>query len=487
MAPTDDVGAGAWMDQRFDDPLHQRLDRLEGKGRAALTAVARRAAWIDAVRIAARASLVAPLVLLLLAFVRPIDPLAAVALCVLVPVGVLVATYGLRAARIRVAREAALAWLDQAAALKDRAVMAAEFARDGRGDGFRAAALDEAQPWLDRAEAVSSAAPPAPAMGPRVWAWPLLAALLLGAALLLDPARSGGHSRDAASPLRRIAAAIGISPAGQVAPSPGGTSPAQRSAGGNAGGAAAGTVGQADAATAAAGTATGLGSDGAAADGRSAATQSAGRAGASPSAAGAANGAGDAGRGDAAASPPQASNRQQGEAPSPGQAKAGDTLAADTRATPPQGGSSTAGGAAPAAGTPPATPKTSGDDGRQQGGSRNRTASGQQSSGPGSQGNNNSGQGSNRGNGQEGVKRARGTSSLLLAVPMEDRVIGTVNAGRIAATTRIAPPRSVAAGVVAAEGRGAGAPQAGRIPHGGRTVQEDRMLERYFRRAGVDR
>ncbi|MGQ7398829.1 hypothetical protein ACTGZU_11755, partial [Streptococcus suis] len=66
------------MDQRNDDPLHRRLDRLEDKGRAALVAVARRVAWADAVRIAARVSVAAPLVLMMLAFFRPIEAGAAI-------------------------------------------------------------------------------------------------------------------------------------------------------------------------------------------------------------------------------------------------------------------------------------------------------------------------------------------------------------------------------------------------------------------------
>lgn len=486
MVPVEGIGAGALMDQHGDDPLYRRLDRLEGKARAALVAGARRAAFADALRVGARASVVAPVVLLLLTLVRPIDARAAILLCVAIPCLVLGAAYGLRVARLRVSREAALAWLDRAAGLKDRAVIAAEFARDDSPDGFRAAAIDEARPWLDGAEAATLAATPAPIADPRLWAWPAVAAVLLAGALLIDRGSPGPRGADASTPLRRIAAALGVRPAGQERLAANDASTAQHSAPGGAGGAAPGSGGPAGSTSAAAGTAAGNGSTGAGA-GRPAAAMSAGDAGASPAAAAAAGGAGAAGRGAASGLDGRAKDGGQAGTPAGASSKTADAMAADTRATTPQGAAGGAAAGTPPGGAPPASPKA-GDDGKQQqSGSRNRSASGQQSSGPGSQGNTPSGEGSNRGNGQEGVKRARGAASLLLAVPMEDRVIGTVNAGSIAVTTRDAPPRSMASGVVAAQSRGSGAPQAGTIPHRPRTVQEDRMLERYFHRAGVDR
>lgn len=170
------------MDQRNDDPLHRRLDRLEDKGRAALVAVARRVAWADAVRIAARVSVAAPLVLMMLAFFRPIEAGAAILCAVAIPCVVLAMVYGLRVARLRVPRAAALAWIDRTAALKDRAVIAAEFAGAAGHDGFRAAAIDEARPWLERAETAPLAPPSAPMLSGRLWAWPACAALILSLA-----------------------------------------------------------------------------------------------------------------------------------------------------------------------------------------------------------------------------------------------------------------------------------------------------------------
>ena len=164
------------------------------------------------------------------------------------------------------------------------------------------------------------------------------------------------------------------------------------------------------------------------------------------------------------------------------------TGAPESRATPATGVQGGAGSAM--AGAPPAARRgASGQEAQQGSGSRSRQSSGSQASGSGSQSSNNNGnqQGSTRGNGTEGMKRARGSTTLMLAVPMQDRLIGTVNAGAVSSTTREAPPRTMAAGIVAAQDRGTGGGQVGRIRHGGRTAQEDRVLEGYFRRPGVDR
>ncbi len=158
-----------------------------------------------------------------------------------------------------------------------------------------------------------------------------------------------------------------------------------------------------------------------------------------------------------------------------------ETAAAVSRATAAKSAANGAAATPSLAAAPPAAPHhAGGNDGQQGGTSRKRDQSGQQSSGPGSRGNN-SQQGSNRGTGQEGIKRARGSSSLMLAVPMEDRVIGTVNAGSVSSTTRNAPPRPCRPASSRRNRAATGRRKAGRILHGPRTVQEDRMLERYFR------
>lgn len=479
------------MNHRSDGLLHQRLDRLEDKGRGALAAAARRAAWSDAISIAARASIVAPLVLLGVALVRPVAVLPAVLVCVVVPLSVLARAYATRAARIRVERDAALALVDRALALKDRASTTAEFADSDGRDGFRDAAMQEAQPWLDRAAAmaVSLRAAPAPRHRHRHWLFPLIAVLALVAALSIDRAAPGVSDCASPTPLRRIALALGLRPAvPTVVAKP--TADADRSAGGmaqvgstNRSGTDAGKVGRAQ-------TAGGAADGGAgAADAASRVAAAAGDAAASPAAPGPVGGAGAGAKAGAAAN----TMPQSGAQPDARQeaatldARDAETAAAVSRATAAKSATNGAAATPLLAAAPPAAPRNAGgNDGQQGGTSRKRDQSGQQSSGPGSRGNN-SQQGSNRGTGQEGIKRARGSSSLMLAVPMEDRVIGTVNAGSVSSTTRNAPPRAMSSGIVAAQSRGNGQAQAGRILHGPRTVQEDRMLERYFRRAGVDR
>lgn len=139
------------------------------------------------------------------------------------------------------------------------------------------------------------------------------------------------------------------------------------------------------------------------------------------------------------------------------------------------------------AGAPPAPSAQAGREGNQSGRSSSRSQQGQQASGAaGTAGNANSQQGSRGGNGQQGLKRAHGTATLLLAVPMEDRVIGTANAGQVSSTTQNAAPRPMRTAPFAAGVRGDGRADSGEIGHRQRTAQEEHMLERYFRRAGTD-
>ncbi|MEH3036626.1 MAG: hypothetical protein PGN23_09105 [Sphingomonas adhaesiva] len=482
------------MDHRVGDPLHGRLDTLEGTGRAALLAAARRVARGAALRAAALASVAAPLMILLAAFVRPVDAVAAVLVSVAVPPIVFAAVWARRMAGVRISRATALGWLDRSAGLKDRARTAAEFLDDAQPDAFRAAAIDEARPWLERAEPAMPSAMHAPVRPAWWWALPLAAIGMLVAALLIDRGSSDGRDAPGRSPLRQIATALGVRTEPRADRPTETASTASRGARGPSDGTAAatGAVGaRAGRAGAAGGDRRSGGADGSPSRDAASGAASPGGSDASASASGPAGAAGDAGSaktgGATAAGQPARADDARAQRTAEA-AKGSSAAATATRAQPPQGGASAAAAASTQSpGAPPAAQKAGGTDPQQQSGSRNRSSSGQQSGGPGSAGNTNSSQGSNRGTGQEGLKRARGSSSLLLAVPMEDRVIGTINAGSVAASTRRAPPRSMAAGTVAAQSRGAGAPQVGRILHRPRTVQEDRMLEGYFRRAGVGR
>ncbi|MGE7205431.1 hypothetical protein ACQKJZ_07105, partial [Sphingomonas sp. NPDC019816] len=201
------------MDDRSDGLLHQRLDRLEEKGRATLAAAARAAAWRRAVDLAARSAIVVPVLVLIVAVLRPVPALPAMLFAVVVPLIVLVAAVAVRMARFGVERRAALAVIDRSLGLKDRSVIAAEFLADDRRDGFRRAALQEAMPWLERAGSTPMEMEADPARRDRYrWVLPLLGLAILVAALAIRPSPSPGPGTQEPSALRRIAMAMGLSP-----------------------------------------------------------------------------------------------------------------------------------------------------------------------------------------------------------------------------------------------------------------------------------
>jgi hypothetical protein len=397
---------------------------------------------------------------------------------------------GVRMARFRVERRAALAQVDRSLALKDRAVVTAEFLAADRRDGFRAAALQEAAPWLDRAISAPVAVAGGAQAAPRHrWVVPLLSLVLLVAALNVSPSLRTRPAGQASSTLGRIAMAIGVRPVTDAADASRQAANAEVAATG-ASGAVAGAGSTAGTGTAAAGTGA-MGKSGAAASASHAPlgqSDSGGDAGSEASGTGRSDGSGAAGRmGDArsdrqAGDPPR--DRQDAEVK---QGQADGATAPESRATPPgRPQSSAAAGLSAAAGAPPQPRPPGSNQSQPRSGARSRPQSGQQSEGANSSGRSNNGQqGSNRGNGSEGIKRARGSSSLMLAVPMEDRVIGTINAGSVSTTTRNAPPRAMASGRVAAQARGTGPGPGASVAERTRSVQEDRLLERYFARAGV--
>ncbi|MEG3090252.1 hypothetical protein [Sphingomonas sp. PB1R3] len=481
------------MDDRSDELLHQRLDRLEEKGRATLAGAACTAAWRAGIDLAMRTAIVVPVLTLVMAMMRPVAVLPAIIFAIVVPLVVLLVAVAVRMARFQVERRAALALVDQSLALKDRAVIAAEFLADDRRDGFRRAALQEAMPWLDRAASTPvHAEARAVEQGWRRWVIPALALVILVVALTIRPSSPVPSGVAEPSALQRIGAALGLRADGpevqadrngQDAEGHGRDASSAMAAGGVAGGSRMGAAGAAAMTKAGAspgGSATPLGQSQSGGNGASA---SSGNGGAdSPGAAGRSADADHAGQ-----SGKTAEGQRSGEPKMAGDSQA---TAPENRATPPQGNQSGAGASVSTpSGAPPAPRNPGGSQDQQRSGSRNRQQSGQQSQGSGSSGraNNNGQQGSNRGDGQEGAKRARGSSSLMLAVPMEDRVIGTVNAGAVSSTTRNAPPRAMASGTVAAQARGAGQGPGAALPERTRSVQEDRLLERYFARTGVDR
>jgi hypothetical protein len=68
---------------------------------------------------------------------------------------------------------------------------------------------------------------------------------------------------------------------------------------------------------------------------------------------------------------------------------------------------------------------------------------------------------------------------------MQDRLIGTANAGPVESVVRRAEPGRSSAATGRVGDRGIASGTAGRIPHRATTAQERLLLERYFRRGPV--
>ena len=473
--------------------LRQQVEMLGDRGRRAIDAAARHDALIGAVIDASRAAPVVPLFLLVLALIRPIGASLVLNAAILAPLGVLGWSYVRRMMRHSVMDASALALVDHTLALKDRARTTSEFLQREQRGGFHEAALAEAQPWLQRASDASLGDVSAARTLPRSSGVMVCVALALTILALVVDHHADASDRSTARPLAGLARAIGLDAAssnnedrslvpenadraaggGPIAASGGGASLTGRSL--REGGSARGGAGNSGSGDGAAtrpdddASADNLGAAGGPASGDGAAGGRAGDGGSAP--------AGSAQKSD------RSGVRQPGDAPD---MRGASQSSAEALAAPPVGSRSAGLASSSQAGSPP--PQSSGgNDARQGSGRANRQSRSQQSSGSGGEGRNNGGrQGSNRSSGQEGVKRARGLSSMMLGVPMEDRVIGTVNSGQVSTTLRDAAPRAIPAGTVAAGSRGRGQAMIGAVDRAPRTAQEDRVLERYFKREGVE-
>lgn len=105
-----------------------------------------------------------------------------------------------------------------------------------------------------------------------------------------------------------------------------------------------------------------------------------------------------------------------------------------------------------------------------------------QSQGGSSQGN---GQGQQGNGDEEGIKRSRGISGLMLGVPMEDRLRGIPNAGRIRQFNQPGGSASPTAGN-AAQARGTGIGDSGELVHLATSASEQRLVRDYFLRQRQD-
>ncbi|GAA3718196.1 hypothetical protein GCM10022268_28180 [Sphingomonas cynarae] len=516
------------MTEDFGATLHTRLDAMEARGRSHLIAVARRDALRDAVSIAIRIAPVAPLIFTILAFVDPLPVALVATVSLAVPLVAAAILYARRRAQIRIGRPDALALFDCGLDAKNRVAITAEFLEGPAPTGFRAAAVAEAAPWLARAQAMPL---DKPAVTPvlrqvlrRRWPFVLVALLLLVLALSLhwhsgsavtpqqmpdvtDTGRAalanGGSATSAPDDgvLASIAATLrdrlGIAAStGSAAGDPSSTAVDRNRAAGATGGVAS-QAGEAAAAQAAAGV--GAGATAEAASGRGGAGQAGGSSGASGRDAGAVAGESSPttdGAGSADGSRPNGDDRRRpndiaaaGRLATTPAASARQEAAArranDKRQSPSETGQGAPPGASGSA-NPPDPRAASGS--RSEQGEQQR----QQSSKPGEEGqqqDQGSGQSPGRGNNtpgsaQDALKRSRGLSTLMLAVPTVDRLAGTPGNAPSQVTTRRVPPQSRNAGVVAAGARGTQAGDAGLVPHRPATAHEERLVREYFRRTG---
>ena len=477
------------MIQGVDDGLRRRLDRLETRGRHALLTTTRRRAVRRALAWAAPASAAGPLLLALSApFVAP-----TVAGVLIAAVGAPLAAgvFGYMRARQATSRTrtAALALLDHRLRLNDRLQTSDEFERLDRRTAFHDAALQEAAPWVARAQDSDVGDDDgALRLGrSRLWLWPAAGILCLAAAFAVPQ-----FWPEAAAPANPAAAAVSPRSAAVAAPEARSenTTPIA--------GAASPTAPGRDVEGT---TRPGLDKPGAGlaaafqrlmarlSPSRSAAASAqdaAARAGApSQSAAGQGEGRGRGGQGAAGNSASSSGAGQDREArqPQDDEQTPGEAMAQDKTDAPasqaPGGQSSGARQNAPSAARPQPQDSGSGQSQSGEGQQPGRSRRGDQNQSGREQG---GGQGENGGQSgpETGLKKGRGVSSLMLATPMQDRLGGMASPGRIRTTTRDGAPQPLPANGVRAQDRGMARGEAARTAPLAASAQEQRATRDYF-------
>ncbi|VFR21678.1 Phage tail fiber protein [plant metagenome] len=474
--------------------IARQLDTLADAGRRSLSHVAHRAALERAVRWAAPAAVPAPLLFCLASAFSRVDVVWMLLVSAAVPLSVQVAAYVVFRSRQVIDRRAALGVFDARLQAGDRIGSADQFLHEGHGDGFRAAAVQDAQPWIERALALPAKALDAGRLDwpRRAWVFPLAALALLGLAMLLPGARGPwidemGSSSAAASPQALLTqqpetvAGDAQRPVGSEDAEHSGASAAiQPGEGGGAAPAAGGDASQSGARP----SSPGPQRDGGRMAPRGAAASASSETVANaPVVAASANSAGRAMAASAEAlqrptpSQVQADGGEGGDG-EPGIDSRGANPLEDTADSPAQAGLPSTG----SRGNPPPSQPRAGEQGPSQPSQRNPSQRGDQGQGQGQgQGNREGQQGQGRSAG-EGIKRTRGVSGLLLGVPMEDRLIGTANPGRIKSLPRPAQPTATQTTPDRAQARGEGHGDAGEIIHRPSGAEDERLVRDYFMR-----
>lgn len=473
-----------------DAALAQQLDALARQGQRLLDRAALRVAVQRGLRWALAGSAVGPALALMVAFWVQLPMARWLLGCALLPV--LLAALPLLGLRrgASLQRHAALALLDRRAGAQDRLTAADQFLAERSLDGFRQAALRDAQAWIGPARQASQAPIAVQSRPIERWrfAMPVLAAALLLAAALVSGQRAGAAAARDASVGRGSAGVstpvLAPTDADRTRIPPADVQRAATPAG----------RGRSDAAQPSAqdiGSANPQMRPGAAQgeSGKTAAAAAA-RSAASTSASG---GAGEAKDAAAAASSPNDGAGLPADAEQQRQMDDAAMSASDAAAASGNGDGMPEAGAISRERQPLTQPAQSalspGAGAAQppsQSGSDPGQASRQQSSERGDQGQSqgdgqHNGQGQGQGQGTDGaLKRTRGLTGLLLGVPMEDQLTGTPNRGRVRSITRPSDPQGSPATPTPAQSRGSQSGDAGPVSPRPASAADQRLVRDYF-------
>ena len=474
------------MPQDVDAFLIRQLDVLDARGRRYLHATAARTALLRVASVLPLALLAAATACLVWNLVQPIPVAWTVSIFVTLVLIVALVAYLAERPGHAIDRAAALAVFDGQLGLKDRLHTANEFLGLSQRDGFRDAALQEtlSSVGLALAHSLTVARDPSLAdMLRRRWPTAATAAMMLVLAGIISHSGGSGDGHTIADAARDAWRGVRLASAREASNSTAKSRDGSRrgasgsGAGGSNGaqGSDAGADGESGSNPSGTEDAPGAGFDANSADNTASTSSEAGSgAGLGKAEAGSAS----PGKGSRdSASQTAAAEIASGEAASSG----ASSTAAATHPRPGDAAASAAPGQQGLA-TPPAPRRTSPQSG--EGMPQGRQSRSQKGDGGSSQPGQGNGQGSDgqRSGGEEALKKSRGISGLLLAVPMQDRLIGTANPGPVESVTRRSQPGRSPAGVGEVGDRGIAGGTVGRIPHRATTAQERLLLERYFRR-----
>ncbi|MBX3485122.1 hypothetical protein [Phenylobacterium sp.] len=484
------------MIDEFDERLRLHLDKLETRGRRYLFDAGRRTALRLALIWAAPACLGGALLVLIWGCFEPLNSIAAISTAILIPAIVAIANYLWRLPRRSPDRRTTLALFDHLFGLKDRAVASDQFRKSPSRNGFEEAALAEAHPWIDRLLDIPLEPPDRPSP---LWSWrwlfPVSALLVLCLAIIVphrrasDPNSAGGVAQ---APERNLSADVTTAPPAN-SPALGAMTPKTETRllddrsrmmapldelGSIMGARIQGALG-----------ALGLRRDGSGPEAEAGVAPPRSSAGhnaaeATPGLKSTNEGAQSEGGFQATsarnkespeAAPSVRSNEgfmRSEEAVAPSEAIASPSHAgammqdpSSQRSAPPkQGGSQ----------------QSDGDKG-QQPGRRRRSDQNSNSREQGADGSENG-----RGAGDEAAaKKGRGVASLLLALPMQDRLAGVASNGRVGVTMREGRPQAIPVQQAPAGDRGVNRGGMGVSPYHNDTAHEQRLLSDYFTRSGA--